>query len=146
MFSIVIIKPDGYNKKEEILKYFIGYDIEILADPVMLTKTIAKEFYSIHKDKPFYNALIDFMISGPVLILKIIGDDNIIKSVRNIIQNQIRPKYATDATANAIHASDSFQSAKTEYDIIKKYILDRYVLENSIDTLLTNLIQELKTI
>lgn len=147
MFSIVIIKPDAYSKRNQILKYFENYQYEILADPIILTKKIVEEFYEEHKNKNFYDKLIQFMLSGNVMILKIIGEDsNIIKDIRYIVENKIRPKYGTDSTANAIHASDSFESAKREYAIIKKHILDRYILEHSVDVLLSDLIQELKNI
>lgn len=144
-YSIVIIKPDAYSKRSQILKYFQDYQYEILVDPIILTRKFVEEFYKEHRKKSFYAKLVEFMLSGNVMVLKILGDENIIKEIRFIVEKVIRPKYGTDSTANAIHASDSLSSSKREYSIIKRHILDRYVLETGLMSSLNRLNELLKT-
>jgi len=122
-YSIVIIKPDAFDRRQEILKHFSKYEKEILVDNFQFTKRSIMSFYDIHKDKPFFSNLIEFMLSGKVMILKVIGD-NIISEIRQLVENEIRPKYGTDKTKNAIHASDSRESAQKEYTIALTSIIN----------------------
>lgn len=88
-----------------------------------MEQSFIEELYAVHKEKPFFKSLVAYMLTGPVLIFKIeANDSNLISNVRYIVEKIIRPKYAIDATANSIHASDSFETAQYEYDIIKKYL------------------------
>jgi nucleoside-diphosphate kinase len=89
---------------------------------VHLTKEQAKKFYIVHKDRPFYDELTDFMSSGPCVPMVLEGE-NAIARVREIIgatdpakaaEGTIRKKYGTDVGRNAVHASDSPESAAYE--------------------------------
>lgn len=123
MLTLVIIKPNAYPVRHKILRYFESYDYEIVSERLYLTKQVAEELYDVHKEKPFFKSLIAFMTSGPVMVLKINSmEDTLIQDVRHIVEKLIRPKYAIDGTANAIHASDSIEAAEYEYGVIKKYL------------------------
>jgi nucleoside-diphosphate kinase len=87
-----------------------------------LTQEHAKLFYDIHKDKGFYNTLVDFMCSGPVVAV-VLEKENAVEDYRKLIGNTdpqkaekgtIRSKYATDITHNAVHGSDSVENAQHE--------------------------------
>lgn len=87
-----------------------------------LTQEHAQLFYDIHKDKAFYNTLVDFMSSGPVVAV-VLEKDNAVEDYRKLIGNTdpqkavegtIRSKYAQDITHNAVHGSDSIENAQKE--------------------------------
>ena len=83
---------------------------------------MAEKFYEIHKDRPFYNDLVDFMISGPVVV-QVLQGDNAVKLNRNIMgatnpeeaeEGTIRKEFAQSIEANSVHGSDSIENANTE--------------------------------
>jgi len=87
-----------------------------------LTQEHAQLFYDIHRDKAFYNTLVDFMSSGPVVAV-VLEKDNAVEDYRKLIGNTdpkkaeegtIRSKYAQDITHNAVHGSDSIENAQKE--------------------------------
>ncbi len=87
-----------------------------------LTKEQAMEFYAVHKERPFYNGLTDFMSSGPI-VAAILEKDNAIKAYRDYIgatnpsdaeEGTIRALYGTSIEANAVHGSDSDENAQIE--------------------------------
>ena len=87
-----------------------------------LTTEQAKEFYSIHSDKPFYNELCNFMTSGPIIVQMLEGE-NAIELYRKVMgatnpddaeENTIRKKFATSIQENAVHGSDSEENALKE--------------------------------
>ena len=91
---------------------------------VSLTKKKASEFYKIHKEKPFYDRLCDYMSSGPIIVMKL-SKNNAIEDFRKLIgstnpqdaaEGTIRNLFATSIEANAIHGSDSNENAVTESD------------------------------
>ncbi len=123
--TLVIVKPDAVKKNAvgDIVRIFQENDLKLLAiKMVHLTKEQAKRFYIVHKDRPFYDELTDFMSSGPCIPMVLEGEDAISR-VREIIgatdpakaaEGTIRKKYGTDVGRNAVHASDSPESAQYE--------------------------------
>ena len=123
--TLSIIKPDAVkNKKTGYIIGFIeekGFDI-LAKKKIILGKNQAAEFYSIHKDRPFFNELVDFMISGPIVV-QILERDNAISYYREIMGNTdpakaenetIRKLYGTNIQCNAVHGSDSEENARKE--------------------------------
>ena len=89
---------------------------------IRLTKELAEDFYEIHRNKPFYEHLVEFMISDPVIIM-VLEHDDCVKYIREIIGNTnpeaaaegtIRRLFAESMTFNAVHASDSIENAEKE--------------------------------
>jgi nucleoside-diphosphate kinase len=126
MNTFSIIKPDAIAKghQQAILRRLnnAGFKIQAMNN-ARLKEDQAREFYSIHKDKPFYEDLIKFMTSGNVCLLvlqtegeavesfrKLIGDTDPTKSATGTIRNL----YGTDVAHNAIHGADSLENAKKE--------------------------------
>ena len=90
----------------------------------VLTEKQAQQFYSVHRSKPFYNDLVEFITSGPVVAM-ILEKDNAVEDFRKLIgstdpekaeDGTIRKKYARSLQANAIHGSDSDENARIEAD------------------------------
>ena len=88
----------------------------------LLTKSLAEDFYAIHKGKPFYKDLIKFMISGEIYVIAI-QKDNAVESLRNLIgdtdpklasEGTVRKKFGESIGKNAIHGADSNENAKRE--------------------------------
>lgn len=123
--TLSIIKPDavGQNQIGNIIEYFEREGLCVVAAKMLhLTETQAKEFYAVHKDRPFFGELVEFMTSGPVLIMVLEGE-NAISRNRQIMgptdpakapAGTIRADFATSIDRNAIHGSDSPQTAKEE--------------------------------
>ncbi len=123
--TLSIIKPDavGQNQIGNIIEYFEREGLCIVAAKMLhLTEAQAKEFYVVHKDRPFYGELVEFMTSGPVLIMVLEGEDAIARN-RQIMgptdpskapSGTIRGDFATSIDRNAIHGSDSPKTAKQE--------------------------------
>ena len=123
--TFAIIKPDAVNNKYtgKIYNHIIDAGFNILASKLIrLSKEQAKEFYSIHKDKPFYNDLTQFMSSGKCMILAI-EKENAVEEWRNTIgatnpedadDGTIRKLYASSLGENAVHGSDSDKNAQKE--------------------------------
>ena len=87
-----------------------------------LTKNQAEIFYEVHKERPFFNSLIDYMTSGPVQVQVLEGEDSVVK-YRKIMgatnpaeaeEGTIRKLYAESIEANSVHGSDSEENAKIE--------------------------------
>jgi len=123
--TLSIIKPDavGQNMIGNIIEYFERDGLNVVAAKMQhLSEAQAKEFYAIHKERPFYQELVDFMISGPVLVMVLEGDNAVAKN-REIMgatdpaqaaAGTIRADFATSIDRNAVHGSDSQANAKTE--------------------------------
>ncbi|RMF95222.1 MAG: nucleoside-diphosphate kinase [Candidatus Schekmanbacteria bacterium] len=123
--TLVMIKPDAVSKKAigEIINRFENEGLNILALKVRkLTTEEARLFYAVHKDKPFYDDLVKFMTSGKMVALALEGE-NAISRVRDIMgptnskeapEGTLRAKFGTDIEKNAVHGSDSPESAKIE--------------------------------
>ena len=123
--TFAIIKPDAIknNNKKIICNHIIKSGFKIIASKIKkLTTEEAQGFYMIHKNKTFYNELIQFMSSGQCMVL-VLEKDNAVEYWRNIIGNTnpkqasegtIRKLYGTDISKNAVHGSDSNENAKKE--------------------------------
>ena len=123
--TLAIIKPDavGSNDIGGIIEYWERDGLQIVgALMIHLTKEDAGQFYAIHKDRPFYGELVDFMISGPVMALVLEGE-NAVQANRNLMgatdpkkaeDGTIRADFATSIERNAVHGSDSKDNAKVE--------------------------------
>lgn len=123
--TLSIIKPDAVEKNVigKILQRFESNNLKIIAAKMMeLTKDQAEDFYSIHRGKPFYDDLVDFMISGPILVYVLYGEKAVEKT-RKIMgatdpkkadTQTIRKDFGTDVGKNAVHGSDSLENAKRE--------------------------------
>lgn len=128
MKTFVMIKPDGVKKKltGEIIGRFErkGLAIEKILKK-SLTKEEASKLYSVHKGRPFFDSLVEFVTSGPV-VLMVISGDAVIEIVRKMMgstdpkeadQGTIRGDFATEIGENIIHGSDSVESAEREAPI-----------------------------
>jgi len=123
--TLSIIKPDGVKKKliGEVIKRFEQKNLRIAALKMLtLTKEEAKSFYFVHKDKPFYESLTNFMSEGPIIVLVVEGN-NAIYVVRELMGatnpteaslGTIRADFGSDVEHNVVHGSDSKESALFE--------------------------------
>lgn len=126
-YTFSIIKPDATkrNLTGKINSYLEGAGLKIVAQKmVLLNESQAKEFYAEHKERPFFNSLIAYMTSAPV-VLQVLKGENAISTNREIMGatnpaeadvDTIRKDFAQDIEANSIHGSDSADSAKREID------------------------------
>jgi len=126
--TFAIIKPDAVKAKNigKIITMIEdnGFDI-VNMEKLQLKPEEAKEFYAVHKDKPFFQEVIDFMCSGPIVIMAL-GKENAIQEWRKLMgatnpkdadQGTIRKLFGTDIMRNATHGSDSPENAKIELDL-----------------------------
>ncbi len=123
--TLSIIKPDGVQKNliGEIYSRFEKAGLEIVAARMMhLSKEQAQGFYAVHKDRPFFNDLVVYMTSGPVVVQALRGDDAIAKN-REIMgatnpadadAGTIRADFAASIEENVVHGSDAAETAATE--------------------------------
>tara|TARA_B000000557_G_C20528666_1_gene339630 strand:- start:45 stop:464 length:420 start_codon:yes stop_codon:yes gene_type:complete len=120
-----IIKPDATKRNitGSINKIIEDNNLIIIAQKrTKLSKEKAEGFYSIHKDKPFFNDLIEYMTSGPVIV-QVLQGDNAVENYRRIMgatnpenaeNGTIRKEYALNIQENSVHGSDSDANAKIE--------------------------------
>lgn len=123
--TLSIIKPDGVKRglAGNIISIFEekGFEIKALKK-VLLTKKEAEGFYYIHKDRPFFNSLVEFMTGGPVIPMVLSAENAILKNreimgatdPKNAKEGTIRKMYAESIESNTVHGSDSVESAKFE--------------------------------
>ncbi len=123
--TLSIIKPDGVRKNVigEVIRRFEQNGLRVAAlRKIRLSKNDAKNFYIVHKERPFYDSLTDFMSEGPVVVLVIEGQDAIAR-VREIMgatnpkdakPGTIRADFADNVEHNVVHGSDSPASAAYE--------------------------------
>ncbi len=123
--TLSIVKPDGVKKNliGEIIRRFEQKNLRIAALKMLkLSKEEAMSFYIVHKDKPFYNSLTEFISEGPVVVMVAEGNDAISR-VREIMgatnpkdaaPGTIRAELASDIEHNIVHGSDSKKSASYE--------------------------------
>ena len=123
--TLSIIKPDATrrNLTGSINAKFEQAGLNIIAQKrLQLTKDMAQKFYEIHKDRPFFNDLVDFMISGPV-ITQVLRGENAVRVNREVMgatnpkdaeKGTIRKEFAESIEANSVHGSDSLENAKSE--------------------------------
>lgn len=124
--TLVLIKPDAFAKNYEgdILAIYLQAGLKIRALKMMqMTPEIAARHYAEHIGRDYYEKLVNFMISGPLIALVLEGSDAIARvralngATRNPAPGTIRAKYAEGTTKNAVHASDSLDSAAREIPI-----------------------------
>ncbi len=123
--TLTMIKPvavkNGYTGKilEKITS--AGFRIQALK-MLRMSKADAEKFYEVHKERPFYGELTDFMSSGPI-VAAVLEKENAVEDYRKLIgatnpenaeEGTIRKMYATDIQANAVHGSDSDENAEIE--------------------------------
>ena len=125
--TLTMIKPDAMKKGYAggILDMIITAGFRIVAlKQTKLTPEIASEFYAVHKARPFYGELVEYMSSG-VIIAAILEKENAVEDFRKLIgatnpvnaeEGTIRKKYAASIAENAVHGSDSDENAKIEGD------------------------------
>ena len=123
--TFTMIKPDAVRNGHigAILEQITAADFKIVAMKyTRLSKEKAGEFYAVHKGRPFYDELVDFMSSGPI-VAAILEKDNAVADFRTLIgatnpdeadEGTIRAKYATSIGENAVHGSDSDENAAIE--------------------------------
>ena len=123
--TLSIIKPDATKRNLTglINAKFENAGLKIIAQKRLhLTRSMAEKFYEIHKDRPFFNDLVDFMISGPVVV-QVLEGDNAVKLNRDVMgatnpddaeEGTIRKEFAESIEANSVHGSDSLENAQNE--------------------------------
>lgn len=123
--TLSIIKPDAVKKNVigEIVSRFEKAGLKVVeARMQQLTREEAEGFYAVHKERPFFNDLVEFMISGPVFIQVLEGEDAIAKN-RDLMgatdpkkadAGTIRADFAESIDANAVHGSDAPETAQNE--------------------------------
>ena len=123
--TLSIIKPDATKRNitGSINAKFEDSGLNIIAQKrLQLTKGMAKKFYEVHKDRPFFNDLVDFMTSGPVSVQVLEGQNAIVMNrdlmgatnPQEAAAGTIRADFAQSIDANAVHGSDSAMSAERE--------------------------------
>ena len=123
--TLSIIKPDAVRKNVigQIYNQFEQAGLKIIAAKMLrLTVQQAQEFYAVHREKPFFNQLVEFMISGPVMVQVLEGENAIAKN-REVMgatnpaeaeAGTIRAEFADSIDQNAVHGSDSAETAEIE--------------------------------
>jgi nucleoside-diphosphate kinase len=123
--TLSIIKPDAVKKNlvGKILARFEGAGLRIIAARMMfLSRAEAEGFYAVHRGRPFFADLVQFMTSGPVLVQVLEGDNAIAKNrelmgatdPKKAAKGTIRADFAESIDANAVHGSDAPDTANTE--------------------------------
>lgn len=123
--TLSIIKPDAIQSKFQgkILDFLENKGFKIIAQKkIKLTKSQAEAFYEVHKDKPFFNELVEFMISGEISV-QVLESEDAILYYRKVMGNTdpnvadegtIRKLYGSNIQCNAVHGSDSEENADNE--------------------------------
>jgi nucleoside-diphosphate kinase len=123
--TLSIIKPDAVAKNVigQIYTRFENAGLKIVAAQMRhLNRTEAEGFYAVHRERPFFKDLVSFMISGPVMIQVLEGENAVLKhrelmgatDPKKADKGTIRADFADSIDANAVHGSDSVENAKTE--------------------------------
>ena len=123
--TLSIIKPDATQRNliGSIVSKLESSGLKIIAQKKMqLTELQAKQFYKVHEERPFYNDLVKFMISGPVVVQVLEGENAVAKN-REVMgatnpdeaeEGTIRKEFAESLEANSVHGSDSIENASHE--------------------------------
>jgi len=123
--TLSIIKPDAVAKNVvgQILSRFEAADLRIAATrKIQLSKADAEAFYAVHSERPFFGELVEFMISGPVVVSVLEGENAMSKNrdlmgatnPKEAAAGTIRADFAESIDANAVHGSDSLENAAIE--------------------------------
>ena len=128
MKTFFMIKPDGVQRNliGQIISRVEAKGFKITKIKMMtISKELAEEHYGEHKDKPFFNDLVSFITSGPVVAMQVEGEDAVLQ-IRNIMgatnpnestPGSIRGDLATELDKNVVHGSDSDESAERELSL-----------------------------
>ena len=123
--TLSIIKPDATKRNliGRIVSKLESSGLKIIAQKkIQLTELQAKQFYKVHEERPFYNDLVNFMISGPVVVQVLEGENAVTKN-RQVMgatnpeeaeEGTIRKEFAESLEANSVHGSDSIENANQE--------------------------------
>lgn len=123
--TLSIIKPDATDRNltGAINSKLEKAGLKIIAQKrLKLSREMAQKFYEVHKERPFYNDLVDFMISGPVVV-QVLSGENAVMLNRDVMgatnpseaeDGTIRKEFALSIEANSVHGSDSLENAKNE--------------------------------
>lgn len=123
--TLSIIKPDAVAKNVigEIYARFEKAGLKVIAArQKLLSRAEAEGFYAVHKERPFFKALVEFMISGPVMVQVLEGENAVLKhrdlmgatNPKEAAPGTIRADFADSIDANAVHGSDAAETAKVE--------------------------------
>lgn len=123
--TLSIVKPDGVAKNVigEIYTRFERAGLRIVAARMMhLTRAQAEAFYAVHRERPFFGELVEFMTSGPVMVQVLEGEDAVARNrevmgatdPKKAAPGTIRADFADEVTENAVHGSDSAENAANE--------------------------------
>jgi nucleoside-diphosphate kinase len=123
--TLSIIKPDAVAKNVigQIYSRFEGAGLKIVAARMkQLSRQEAEGFYAVHRERPFFNALVEFMISGPVMVQVLEGENAVARhrelmgatNPREAAAGTIRADFADSIDANAVHGSDAAETAAVE--------------------------------
>jgi nucleoside-diphosphate kinase len=134
--TLSIIKPDAVKKNVigQILARFEKAGLRIVAARMThLSRTEAEGFYAVHRERPFFKDLVEFMISGPVMIQVLEGDNAIAKNrelmgatdPKKAAKGTIRADFADSIDANAVHGSDGAETARKEIDFFFPKVNER---------------------
>ena len=128
MKTFFMIKPDGVQRNlvGEIISRVEAKGFSITKIKMMtISKELAEQHYGEHKDKPFFNDLVSFITSGPVVAMQVEGE-NVVLQIRNLMgatnpsestPGSIRGDLATELDKNVVHGSDSNESAERELEL-----------------------------
>jgi len=133
--TLSIIKPDGVARGiiGEVIKRMEINNLKIVAMKMLKMDTAqAQGFYAVHKERPFFDSLTDFMTSGPVVVMILEGENAVAKyreimgatDFREAAEGTIRKDFATDIEKNVVHGSDSPETAAFEIG----YFFNRFEL------------------
>ena len=123
--SLSIIKPDGVKRGliGEVVRMLEQKNLDIVAMKMLhMTKQQAEGFYAVHRERPFFQSLTDFMSSGPAVVMVLEGE-NVIARYRELMgatnykeaaEGTIRKAFATDIEKNIVHGSDAAETASFE--------------------------------
>lgn len=129
--TLSIIKPDAVenNNIGDIIARFEKNNLKIVAAKMIhLNESQAQEFYAVHKERPFFKDLVRFMITGPVMVMVLEGENALLKNreimgatnPKEAAPGTIRADFAKTIDANAVHGSDSLENAKIEINFFFK--------------------------
>src|SRR3954451_16328355 len=123
--TVSIVKPDGVSRNliGEVYRRFEKAGLSIIAARMVhLSQREAEGFYAVHRERPFFKDLVKFMVSGPVMVQVLEGENAVAKNrelmgatdPKKADKGSIRADFADSIDANAVHGSDSAENARTE--------------------------------
>ena len=129
--TLSIIKPDAVerNLENKIKSFYVEKNLKVLkSKKIKISKDEASEFYKVHQTKPFYDALCNYLSSGPIIVMILEGENAVLKN-RQLMgatdplkaeEGTLRKMYGISIDKNSVHGSDSVENAKTEIDFFFK--------------------------